>query len=196
MITAERLHELSHYDPDTGNFTWLVRTARNVHVGDIAGWLNGGGYRQIQIDGRVYPAHCLAWLYQTNEWPAEIDHINGDRADNRWCNFRLATHSQNMGNQKARSDTTSWFKGVYWDKRRSKWRAVISINGKRISLGSFDADKPYLAYAAYALAARKHFGDFARVWAADQMIMPKKKFEETVLRNLLAATQSQFERAA
>ena len=194
-ITAERLRELQHYNPDTGIFTWRVRTAKSVHVGDVAGYSFRNGYIRMKVDGHYYLAHRLVWLWVTGEWPAgDLDHINGNKADNRWNNIRLATRSQNMANIRAHTDNISGFKGVSWNKALRKWRAHIGVGGKHIYLGGFDTAAK--AYAVYCLAARRHHGEFARVYEADQLIIPRKIFEERVLRNLLIATQPDYARAA
>lgn len=161
MLTDERLREVLHYDPMTGDFTRLVGTARRVNVGDIAGSTNGQGYREIMIDRRRYLSHRLAWLYMTGRWPiAQIDHIDIDRANNRWANLREASRSQNQGNTRVPSTNTSGFKGVSLDKESRKWRAQIRAGGKKRWLGSFNT--PDAAHAAYCAAAEKNFGEFAR----------------------------------
>jgi hypothetical protein len=194
LITAEILRALLHYEPETGVFMWL-KSGKGRRLNRVAGQVATDAYLQITINGRKYSAHRLAWLYMMGEWPkAEIDHINTDRADNRWCNLRESTRSQNSANATKCANTSSYFKGVYWNKQRCKWQAQIEVNGKHIPLGRFAHS--YLAYAAYCLAARKHFGDYARVYEADQLIIPRKVFEDRILLNLLAATQPQFERAA
>jgi hypothetical protein len=160
-LTAERLREVLNYDPATGVFTWLVRTARCRRIGEVAG-CGKNGYHQIGIDRRRYRAHRLAWLYMTGEWPAqEIDHINGDPSDNRITNLRPATSSQNKTNSRRRSDNNSGYKGVSFDRSRQKWQARISVAGRSARrLGRFDC--PVAAHAAYVAAAEKHFGEFAR----------------------------------
>jgi hypothetical protein len=194
MLTATRLRELLHYDPETGVFTWAV-SAGTACAGAVAGSLNNRGYRAIMIGRRYYAAHRVIWLWMTGEWPKhEIDHINMDKGDNRWANLREATHSQNNANSSTYANNSSGFKGVHWFKRHRKWQAGIRINGKKTHLGYFDT--PHQAYANYCLAARKYFGEYARVYEAAQLIIPRRVFEERVLRNLLAATQSQFEEAA
>jgi hypothetical protein len=159
-LNASRLREVLSYDPETGAFTWLVSTARHRRIGDVAGCVKDG-YRQIGIDGRRYRAHRLAWLWMTGEWPsAEIDHINGDPADNRIANLRPATSSQNKANARKRSRNTSGWKGVSWHARDRKWRAMIGVAGRQQHLGYFDC--PAEAHAAYVRAAEHHFGEFAR----------------------------------
>lgn len=97
----------------------------------------------------------------------EWDHINGNGLDNRRENLRLATHQQNLRNKKAykcRVDAAakhSRFKGVAWRSDTKKWRAQIHVNGRRLSLGNFGSEQE--AATAYDRAARKHFGDFARL---------------------------------
>ena len=193
LLTAERLRRLLSYDPETGVFTWLG-SGTGRRASDIAGTIVNG-YFHIWIGDRSYKAHRLAWLYQTGEWPeGYLDHANMDKADNRWCNLRLATDSKNQANTHTRF--TGRFKGVDWNKKMKRYRALITVNGKQHFLGYFDADKPHLAYAAYCIAARKAWGDYARVYEADQLIIPRKVFEGRVLRNLLVATQPAYEVAA
>jgi hypothetical protein len=100
MLTAERLRELLHYDPATA-CTWIAKVGprSGIRIGSIAGRLNSNGHLQISVDGRRYMGHPLAYLYMNGAWPKNlIDHINMDMADNRWCNLRDATHSQNLCN--------------------------------------------------------------------------------------------------
>ncbi len=158
-LTFERLRELMHYDPETGDFTYRVRTARRVKIGAVAGNPNVDGYFWVSVKGERYRAHRLAWLYMTGEWPPrDIDHKNLNRSDNRWANLRLATDSQNKANIGKRADNTSGYKGVF--KKGRKWEASIGVRGKRRYLGSFSCI--VAAHLAYVVAADKHFGDFAR----------------------------------
>jgi hypothetical protein len=161
-LTQKRLKEVLNYDPETGEFTWLVSAGRRVRVGDVAGYQRPDGYCRIQIDGRNYRAHRLAWLHMTGEWPPhQIDHINGDPSDNRTSNLRPATHSQNMANSRKPRHNTSGFKGVSWQAAQRKWVASLKVNGRTRFLGRFDC--PAAAHAAYVAAAVKHSGEFARV---------------------------------
>jgi hypothetical protein len=90
----------------------------------------------------------------------DTDHVNCNKLDNRISNLRIATRMQNNCNQKLGSNNTSGYKGVYFDKRKSKWKSCISINGVIHHLGYF-ADKES-AHSAYCAAAMNLYGEFAR----------------------------------
>ena len=138
-LSAEYLRLVLHYEPETGIFTWKVRTSPRIKVGDIAGCPEGGGYLQIRVCSRGYKAHRLAWLHVYGEWPKEqLDHINRNRSDNRIANLREVTNKQNQQNRSKSSNNTSGHQGVHWDKRDSKWRARIRHNQKDIYLGLFE----------------------------------------------------------
>ena len=148
-LTAEYLRSILHYDPATGIFTWKVRTAKRVKVGDIAGCPNGDGYLQIRVCSRKYRAHRLAWLYHFGEWPEDqIDHINRNRSDNRISNLRDISHKQNLQNTGKYSNNTSGHPGVSWHKQSAKWQVKIKHNYKQIHLG-------YFSILEEAIAARK-----------------------------------------
>ena len=148
-LTAEKLRELLHYEPETGIFTRKVSTSNQVKASDIAGSVNGGGYLQIKMLSRTHKAHRLAWLYVYGAWPTDqIDHINRIRTDNRISNLREVSHKQNGQNRSKSSHNTSGHPGVSWYKRISKWVAQIRHNYKHIYLGSFTTVEE-------AIAARK-----------------------------------------
>ena len=148
-LTAERLRSILHYDPETGIFTWKVRTSTSVKVGDIAGCLDGGGYLRIRVQSRLYQAHRLVWLHVYGEWPKDqIDHINRNKTDNRIANLRDVSHKQNGQNRSKPSNNTSGCPGVVWYKQNSKWVAKIKHNQKLIHLG-------YFTDLEEAVAARK-----------------------------------------
>jgi hypothetical protein len=152
-LTAERLRELLHYDTETGIFTWIVSTSVRVQVGDIAGCKNNEGYLQIKIDKRNHRAHRLAWLHTFGSWPTgQIDHINGQRSDNRIANLRSVTHSVNQQNRKfaQRSNKSTGLMGV--SRYGNGFRARIKLDGKSRNIGTFDT--PELANAAYLSAKR------------------------------------------
>ena len=90
-----------------------------------------------------------------------VDHINGDALDNRRCNLRLCTNAENIRNQSRQKNNKSGYNGVIWDKSRNRWRAQIQANKKNVNLGMFvdivDAAR------AYDMAAKRVFGEFARL---------------------------------
>lgn len=136
-LTADQLREVLIYDAETGVFTWRNASRRCV-VGAVAGSMHGAGYRQIRLLGRLHLSHRLAWLYVYGEWPVnQIDHINGERTDNRIANLRQATNAENCQNVRAHSDGCGLI-GVTWSKSKRKWVSGIGINGTRKYLGYFD----------------------------------------------------------
>lgn len=154
MITLERLKEVLEYNPESGVWVWRA-SSRRGWAGKVAGSISHWGYIEIRIDGRLYKAQRLAWLYMTGSWPrAGIDHKNLVQTDNRWVNLREATQSQNSANRRVHPKTKSGLKGVYPNGLR--WEARIS--GKY--LGLFKT--PEEAHAAYVVAAKARFGEFAR----------------------------------
>lgn len=164
MLTAERLRSLMAYDPETGIFVRLVSAgcrAAGSEVG-LAHPSTPTGYVMMGVDGRLYKAHRLAWLYVYGEWPAkDLDHRDGNRANNAIGNLREATESQNAANSGLRRHNTSGFRGVSWNSRAGKWKAAIVVRGRTRHLGFFaDAAE---AGAVYEEAAAREFGEFARV---------------------------------
>ena len=138
LITQERLQSLLTYDPDTGEFRWRVDRGSRAKAGRLAGSRNSEGYVHIQIGSVKHKAHRLAWLYTHGEHPAEIDHINRVKDDNRIVNLRSVTHAQNGQNQKRPKNNTSGHIGVDFHRRSGKWRARIKVDGKLRDLGYFE----------------------------------------------------------
>jgi len=94
-------------------------------------------------------------------WPfGEIDHINGNRSDNRLCNLREATHQQNCMNRSRALNNKSGYVGVSWHSKGNKWQAHISVAGKSIYLGLFENVED--AHNARIEAAKKAYGAFAK----------------------------------
>lgn len=157
------------YDPATGDLIWLarngggrsIRTWNARFAGTVAGTPTTRGYRSILIDGQRYAAHRVAWLLAYGEWPQnQIDHIDGDRANNRLANLRPATQSQNALNSRTYKNNSSGCRGVTWKKSCGKWRAQITVDGEVKHLGYFDDFDD--AATARKVAANTHFGEFAR----------------------------------
>lgn len=155
-LTAERLRELLHYDPETGVFVWLVsRNANRAPEGAEAGWLDDRGARMIEVDQRNYKAHRLAWLYVHGCWPkGVVDHRNTAPGDNRIDNLRDVTQFVNMQNRRAaRKGSRSGLIGAHWRERDKNWRSSVYADGKVHRLGSFDTAEE--AHAAYVAAKRR-----------------------------------------
>ena len=141
-----------NYDELTGIFTWINSENPKIKNGDVAGSVNRNGYCYIGLYGEVYRAHRLAWLYITGKNPtAQIDHINGNKADNRFENLREASNLKNTRNRNLNSNNKSGYRGVSWASHANKWVAHAMSKGKRKKLGYFDtalqASKAFQAYA-------------------------------------------------
>lgn len=150
-LTAERLRSLLRYDPETGDFTWIVDRPGSKGIGSIAGVRLKHGYVQIMIDGQRYLAHRLAFLWAEGEWPPEtVDHRNGDPSDNRWSNLRKASQGENLQNRRKMKNNTSGFTGASWCKSMHRWQASIQVNRKPRHLGYFETAAE--AGAAYEAA--------------------------------------------
>lgn len=163
IITADELRHLIDYDPDTGIFRWRSAPAAHLSymVGKIAGTIDKRRRRFIVIGSRAYQAHRLAWLYMHGRWPTRyIDHANRDCSDNRFCNLREATPSQNQANRGS-VPNKSGMAGVFFDVRHKAWRAQVTVRGKRIFLGRFPSAEE--ANAVYRAAKVRAFGEFACV---------------------------------
>ena len=139
MMNQSELKKILYYNQKTGVFIWMVSKSNRVKVGDIAGSLHIiHGYIKIKINGKLYQAHRLAFLYVNGMLPKdEVDHINHNKADNRFSNLREVTHRENGKNLSKITTNTSGIMGVSWHKSNLRWIAFITVLKKRINLGSF-----------------------------------------------------------
>ncbi len=154
-LTAERLRELLHYSPETGIFTWRVTRCWRTPAGTELSYRNEEGYVQVRLFRRLYRAHRLAWLYVHGVWPTrDIDHANGNRADNRIDNLREANGAINQENRRRanKNNRTSGLLGASFDRTKGRWMAQIMKAGKTIFLGYFQT--PEEAHEAYVAAKR------------------------------------------
>lgn len=158
----EELRRVLAYDPATGVLTWRVDRKRGaIRAGTRAGAVTHSGARHIYFRGKFLPEHRLAFAIVTGRWPEhEIDHVNGQPADNRAVNLREATRIENCRNSRTRSHNGTGLKGAKLDKRRGTYRARIVIHGRETSLSGFRSAEA--AHAAYCVLAGVHFGKFAR----------------------------------
>lgn len=163
-LDAELLRSRLDYDPDTGLFWWRTKGLRHKAGDPARGWRHRQGYIFIKVGGgnwRAYLAHRLAWLWMTGEWPPhEVDHANGITDDNRWCNLRSATRSQNCANARRQKSNISGLKGASFHTRDGVFAAQISKDGRPHFIGNFSTAQQ--AHDAYVEAARRMHGEFAR----------------------------------
>ena len=154
ILTSKRLRELLSYDGDTGLFTRIkFVSGRYGSIGRVCGTIDSHGYVSVTIDKKKHAAHRLAWFYTHGNWPKfEIDHINGSQTDNRIANLRDVQRFVNHQNRRvARQDSRVGLLGVTIS--RKKFRAVLSVSGKAMSLGSYETADA--AHDAYVKAKRK-----------------------------------------
>lgn len=138
MITQEKLKQLLTYDRNTGIFLWKVKRNNNHDITKPAG-VEFDGYVRIQIDGKKYRAHRLAWLYEYGYMPEQlIDHKSGITTDNSINNLRKASSVENQYNARLRKDSKSGVKGVVFHKHTKKWQASCRVDGKSNYLGVYD----------------------------------------------------------
>lgn len=150
MPTQARLKELLKYNPDTGEFIRLTDQPGIFEEGDIAGSLKAKGYVSIKIDYKDHKAHRLAWLYMTGSFPdTQIDHIDGDRANNEWKNLRLSSPHHNHAVMPVTHDKQGT------TKNGKRWSAAIYFHTRKIHLGTFDTQEE--AHKAYLEARRQYF---------------------------------------
>lgn len=160
MISFAEAARLFSYDPDTGLLTRKITVSHNAQAGAIAGTLDGKGYLHVSIRKRFYRVHRICFLLAHGWVPPEVDHADRVKTNNRFKNLRPATRRDQMGNA-FWSRNTSGFRGVSLNARSGLWHAQIKIDGKQTYLGR--AATPAEAARVYDAAARKHFGDFARL---------------------------------
>jgi len=159
ILTAQRLRELLHYDPDTGV---LQRISGSATRPDLIGHRFGcaikqTGYREGWVGGRKYLEHRLIWLYMTGEWPADqVDHRNRVRDDNRWDNLRAATNGQNQMNLGGLPKRNNKLGVLGVSRNKGRFSATIRVDGVYKHIGTFDT--PALAHAAYMVEKRTLHG--------------------------------------
>ena len=167
MITQKWLQTIFFYNPMTGVFTRRLKTNTKQKLGEVAGRLNADGYWHIHIGHTMYKAHRLVYLYLYGELPLrEVDHINGNKSDNRLANLRLCERKENCRNFKKYKNNTSGFVGVSKHKKCNRWVATMQVDGTQKYLGLFKT--PEEASAVYEKATKEVFGEFHRSLGVDK----------------------------
>lgn len=149
---VEYLRECFAYNPVSGKVTWQHRPERHFGSAGIAAQRNAlagravchigaAGYIRVKLDRTTYLLHRIIWAIHSGKFDEEleIDHINGNRLDNRFDNLRLATHTENNRNRSVNSNNKLGIRGVYWHATAQKYYAYVGFNGRREHLGSFDS---------------------------------------------------------
>lgn len=162
-VPIEVLHKYFLYNPSTGALTWKISPAQCIKPDKVVGSINKlSGYRLLSFNKKTYRSHRIIWALMTGYWPSNnIDHINLNRADNRWVNLREATAQENMRNKKSAKNSSSHYKGVCWHKRDKIWQSVLRIGGKNLHLGYFQNEAD--AAKAYNEKAKTLFGEFVNL---------------------------------
>ena len=158
MITQQTALELFEYLD--GNLFWRVKPCDNLPAGTKAGTLASRGYLQTMVQGRLYRNHQLVYLMHHGLIPKFIDHIDGNKLNNKIDNLRETDKCKNNYNAQKRKDNTSGFKGVSFNKRTGKWYGYIMHHRKHIHLGTFKT--PEEANVAVCEARKHYHGDHAR----------------------------------
>lgn len=155
QITKDELSKYLEYDSEVGVFRWLVGNGARAKAGAIAGSAEVMGYWQIALNKVTYKAHRLAWLYVYGSLPkGVIDHINGDKRDNRIVNLRDVSVSGNQYNRKAPKNNTSGHQGVSFVNSMGRWRVTLAVGKKQINIGYYS--KIDDAVAAHKAAKNKY----------------------------------------
>lgn len=162
QVPLELLHKCFTYEAESGRLLWRVRASgsRNA-AGQEAGWTAPDGYRRVSIGGTQVLAHRVVWALCHGEWPLSgLDHVDGNRLNNRERNLRLASQSENMANRGRTRNNKAGFKGVCYDPVHGRHLAQINFKGQHEFLGYHDTAE--LAAKAYREACIRLHGAFAR----------------------------------
>lgn len=159
-MNINELKLLFSYDPDTGAIHWIAK-GKGMIKKKAAGTLLHSGYLGICVGPKRWQAHRIAWALHHGAWPKDqIDHINGIKTDNRICNLREATNSQNGKNLGLSKANKSGVKGVSFENYTQRWKASIKVENKTISLGRFNSIED--AAIARRLAEKHYFKEWNR----------------------------------
>lgn len=160
ILTDEDIADIcSHFEYISGELYWTKHRCYRAKVGMKAGTINSRGYAVVSLKGDVYCIHHIVWAMHNGFWPVGIDHIDGNRSNNKIENLRVASHKENNMNVTWNKRNTSGYKGVSFDKDCNRWKAQIKFRGKKMSIGRYKT--PEEAHSAYVKKAQELFGEFA-----------------------------------
>jgi len=174
-IPQMRLWAVLDYSDETGLLFWRRRPVdwfdepwhANRWNSRFAGkealkTVNSRGYKKGAIFGKTYYAHQVIWCWKSGEWPnGPIDHIDSNRANNKWSNLQIVTYSENAQKAQRKAQGSSKFRGVCYDVYSLKWRATICASNQRFELGFFGTQEE--AAKAYDRKAKELHGRFAQL---------------------------------
>jgi len=127
----------NRFEYKDGNLVFKERIGGRAKVGKVAGGVNSNGYAKIQVNGTVMGVHQAVFAMHHGYFPKYVDHINGDRLDNRIENLRDVTNQENVFNRGAYShNMSSKVRGVSWSNSNRGWQAHITFDGKKRYLGT------------------------------------------------------------
>jgi hypothetical protein len=151
LLPLEFLKEQLSYDPENGNFTWLISKSGVVNHDEPAGHTEKSGYHRIKINGKAYSAHRLAWFYMTGKDPKQqtVDHKDGNKLNNVFSNLRLADEIQQQCNRTKKG----------YRLKHGKYEVAIKVAGIYLYLGRYKTEEE--ASAIHKYAENILFGEFA-----------------------------------
>lgn len=160
MIDHSCLREIFEYSED-GAFVERGKRKRHAAGEKTSGWVEGHGYRRLYVSGKTYLLHRLIYFYHHGVMPKFIDHIDGDKTNNRIENLRECTHAENMANRRKLKVTSSKYRGVVFLPNRRAWAAIGRHNKKSYYIGYFKNENE--AAEAFNEFAKEKYGAFARL---------------------------------
>ena len=150
---------LARFLVEDGRLIRKVADGRGLKAGTEAGTVAKSGYRQVKIDGKLYYTHRLMFFIHHGFMPITVDHIDGDRQNNKIENLRSASYRQNNCNINTRKNNTSGVKGVYWSETFNTWHVRVWRNGKSVVSRYFKSFED--AKECRKNEAAKEYGEFS-----------------------------------
>ena len=136
-VPVDELHQRLRYDPDTGlvyRREMPPTTGPRPSLDEPVGSTCAKGYKVFEIRGRQYKLHRIAWALHTGVWPElPLDHLNGDRSDNRWANLREVTYAQNRQHCKQVQEGKCYYKRA----QNGRYEASFRRANRRVAVGTF-----------------------------------------------------------